>query len=255
MNRINLQNSTRNSSAPLDPQEVINWLRQNQNFLNDSPEVLTFLTPPKRNLDGEVVDFQQKIIEQLKNELADFSLKQRKLVATTQLNRTSQLRLHQALMTLLNAETFAHFIAIITEELSYLLDVDAVGFCIEKNQQSENDENFLGEMETQSQFAPGSLAKLQQLERGEIAALLEGNRVLLRMEVTGDPILYGTRFAELVRSDALIEIKMNNHAPLALLALGARRPGIFHSEQDSQLLEFLGDAIAAMMRNWLKLSE
>jgi hypothetical protein len=67
--------------------------------------------------------------------------------------------------------------------------------------------------------------------------------------------LFGPQAASLVRSDALVRLKVSRHAPAGLLALGARRPGVFHPGQGTELLVFLGQVIEHVIRAWLDLEE
>jgi len=61
---------------------------------------------------------------------------------------------------------------------------------------------------------------LQILEPGTVDAILgQGREVLLRDDVRGDPLIFGSG-AGLVRSDALLRLSVSSHTPAGLLAFG-----------------------------------
>jgi hypothetical protein len=94
------------------------------------------------------------------------------------------------------------------------------------------------------------------LEVGSVDELLGPNHdVLLRSDVVGDPALFGAAAAGLVRSDALVRLRVSSTAPVGLLALGARKPGVFHPGQGTELLTFLVQVIELSIRAWLDLPD
>jgi uncharacterized protein YigA (DUF484 family) len=75
---------------------------------------------------------------------------------------------------------------------------------------------------------------------------------LLQAEIEGDPKLFGDG-AGLVRSAALLRLKVSVKAPAGLLAIGTRRQGKFHVAQGTELLSFLGKTVAVTIAQWLDL--
>ena len=226
----------------LEPAEVAAYLRRHPDFLANRPDLVAVLAPPARELGDGVVDMQRFMVERLRADVARLKLVQRKLISTSRNNLTSQGRVHAAVLGLLAATSFEHLISIITDELTMLLDIDAVGLCVESSQPG-------------SGHLPSNTAGVQMLEPGSVEELLGSHDVLLRSDVAGDPVLFGPQAASLVRSDALVRLKVSRHAPAGLMALGARRPGIFHPGQGTELLVFLGQVIEHVIRAWLDLEE
>jgi uncharacterized protein YigA (DUF484 family) len=149
---------------------------------------------------------------------------------------------------MLAATTFEHLIAVVTEELTLLLDIDAVGLCIEAGQGKST--RSIGAKH------PALAAGVQVLEAGSVDELLgPSHAVLLRSDVVGDPALFGASAAGLVRSDALVRLRVSSAAPVGLLALGARKPGVFHPGQGTELLTFLAQVIEQSIRAWLDLPD
>jgi uncharacterized protein YigA (DUF484 family) len=226
--------------------EVASYLRRHPDFLINRPDLLAVLAPPARDMGDGVVDLQRFMLERLRTDVARLKLVQRKLVTTSRANLQNQTRVHNAVLAMLGATTFEHLITVVTEEMTLLLDIDAVGLCIE--------------------MAPGKATRLsganartlaagvQMLEPGSVDELLgSGHDVLLRADVVGDPALFGVAAAGLVRSDALVRLRVSTATPIGLVALGARKPGLFHPGQGTELLTFLAQVIEHSIRAWLDL--
>jgi uncharacterized protein YigA (DUF484 family) len=226
------------SQAPSAAQ-VVAYLRRHPDFLLRHPELLDLQKPPSRHAgDSSVVDFQQAMVEKLRKDVTRLRTEQDEIIANSRDNLGTQERIHKAALALLEAETFEHFIDIITSDLALLLDVDVVSLCIERAKGAA------------AQSAPEGL---EFLAPGAVDRILGKSRqVLLRDETTGDPEIFGAG-ADLVRSDALLRLHPSPEAPVGLLAFGARHPGYFHHGQGTELLSFLGRIIEFAMRAWLDL--
>ncbi len=222
---------------------VAAYLRRHPDFLSARPDLVAVLTPPERELGEGVIDLQRFMVDRLRADVARLKLNQRKLIATSRNNLGSQAKVHAAVLALLSATTFEHLISVVTDEMTLLLDIDAVGLCVETSH---------GGADHLSSSGNG----VQLLEPGAVDDLLGENKaVLLRADVSGDPALFGSAAAGLVRSDALVRLNVSSAAPIGLLALGARRPGVFHPGQGTELLSFLAHVIEYSIRAWLDLPE
>ncbi|MBI3516083.1 MAG: DUF484 family protein [Proteobacteria bacterium] len=233
-------------SPELAAADVAAYLRRHPDFLINRPELLAVLAAPAREMGDGVVDLQRFMVERLRTDVARLKLVQRKLVATSRANLQNQTRVHSAVIAMLAATTFEHLITVVTEELTLLLDIDAVGLCIET-------------APAKARLGPNAAALaagVQVLEPGSVDELIgTGHDVLLRSDVVGDAALFGAAAAGLVRSDALVRLKVSSAAPIGLLALGARKPGVFHPGQGTELLTFLAQVIEHSIRAWLDLPD
>jgi uncharacterized protein YigA (DUF484 family) len=228
--------------------DIAAYLRRHPDFLVSRPDLVAVLTPPARDLGDGVVDLQHFMLERLRTDVARLKLVQRKLIATSRSNLQNQGRVHAAVLAMLGATTFEHLITVVTEELSLLLDIDAIGLCVEAAQGKAARLSAVG--------GPGLAAGVQVLEAGSVDELIgPGHDVLLRSDVVGDPALFGPAAAGLVRSDALVRLRVSSAAPIGLLALGARKPGVFHPGQGTELLAFLAQVIEHSIRAWLDLPD
>lgn len=227
--------------------DVAAYLRRHRDFLARRPELFGLLAAPARELGPDVVDLQQILLERLRAENARLKLMQRKLIANSRSNQAIQSRVHQAVLALLAATTFEHLIAALTDELALLLDVDAIGLCLEATH---------GAAGHVSRLSGGRLPGIQILAAGAVDELLgSGRDVMLRPDVVGDPHLFGSSAASLVRSDALVRLTISSKSPAGLLALGSRRLGSFSPGQGTELLSFLASVIEHSIRAWLHLPE
>jgi uncharacterized protein YigA (DUF484 family) len=230
--------SSTDVAAESDADGVATYLRRHPNFLNDYPELLEILQPPKRHQHGEaVVDLQSAMIERLRSENRRVNESQADLLATSRANMTTQSRIHAGVLALLEATTFENLIQAITTDLAVLLDVDVVALCVE---------------------APDShprrdVAGVHMLAAGEVDAILGPSRdIVLAPLAHGLNPLYGAG-ASLVQSEALLRLRPSARAPMGLLALGSRVEGRFDPSQGTELLGFLARILELCIRTWLEL--
>ena len=196
--------------------QVADYLRQHPEFLLRHPELLDMQVAPGRGKGDGVADLQQYMVERLRRDIARLKADQDDLLANSRDNLSTQDRIHKAVLALLGAQTLEHFVEIIATDLAVLLDVDAVVLCIE--------------------VVDGKAAKLrldgvQLLAPGTVDRVLGADRAaLLRDDTTGDAEIFDSG-AGLVRSDALIRLRIGDMAPPGLIAFGTRHPGYFDSGQ------------------------
>lgn len=218
--------------------QVADYLRQHPEFLLRHPELLDMQVAPGRGKGDGVADLQQYMVERLRRDIARLKADQDDLLANSRDNLSTQDRIHKAVLALLGAQTLEHFVEIIATDLAVLLDVDAVVLCIE--------------------VVDGKAAKLrldgvQLLAPGTVDRVLGADRAaLLRDDTTGDAEIFDSG-AGLVRSDALIRLRIGDGAPPGLIAFGTRHPGYFDSGQGTELLHFLARITEHCLRAWLDL--
>ena len=226
------------SQPALSPAMVLNWLECNSEIIAIDPRFAKLITMTDRDLGDGVVDFQQKRLEKLQERFIDLQQQNRKIIATVRQNYQIQERVHQAVLSLVKANSFEQLIALITMELAGILGLEAISLCVEAEEKGM----------TAIPLSPFSQVRL--VESGALHELLDGHKILLRTEVFSDHVIYGSK-AERVRSDALLRLDIGASAPVAMLALGARRPGIFYPGQNTKLLEFFAEVLISSLRNKL----
>ena len=225
--------------AALTSAMVLEWLTANSDMIGNDPDFASVLGLIERDLGEGVIDFQHKRLEKLQETIFDLQQQNRKIIATVRQNYQIQARVHLAILKLVKASSFERLIELITLELSGILGLEAIGLCVEAGK-------------TGLTAIPSSpYSKVRLVEVGVIHELLEGCSILLRADVTGDPVLFGDK-ADRVRSDALLLLDIGDSSQVAMLALGARRPGIFYPGQNTQLLQFFSEILSSSLRGKLK---
>ena len=218
--------------------QVAGYLRRHPDFLNHYPELLEVLTPPARERGDGVIDLQQFLVERLRRENGELAQLRDELVATGRSNLATQSRVHEAILAILRARSFEEFVETITTDLAVILDLDVVTIGVEQSADG-------------AAWKP--LAGVYCLEAGSVDSLLgSSGNLLLREDTVGDPAIFAAG-AGLVRSDALIRLKISANTPPALLALGSRQSGAFHAGQGTELLSFLSRVLEVTFRAWLHL--
>jgi len=228
--------------SELTDAQVVRFLRENPDFLERYPQLLSVIRAPERQFEdadeagGEVVDLQGAMLSRMRSELAQREEQSSELIDASRANLQSQNRVHAAVIAILSARSLDHMIEILTIDLAGLLNVDAVALCLE------------GGMVT-----PTSAQGVRVVPVATIDKILDVSRtVSLRENVEGDRRIYGEA-AGLVRSEAMLRLSVREDAPCALLAMGSREPDRFHKGQGSELLTFLARILEHSIRTWLDL--
>ncbi len=223
----------------LEEAQVLDYLRAHPDFLLRHAELVAELLQPERDKDDRVVvDLQRFMVERLKRRTEELEGERDQMVALARLNLKSQTRVHRAVLALMGAPSFEQLIQATTIDLPVFLGLDAVSLCIEATAAPPP------RCET-----PG----VRVLDPGAVDRLLGPARDLLLLSSTpGDRAIFGGA-AQLVRSTALLRLKISPSAPAGLLALGSRKESRFYPGQGTELLSFLARAIELAIREWLDL--
>lgn len=226
----------------IDESVVAAWLRANPDFFGRHPDLMDGLAPPTRDFgdqdegSGEIVDLQQVMLTRLRSEVDRREQACSELIDAGRTNLQSQSRIHEASLALLGARSLDHLIERISTDLPVILDIDASALCLESGE-----------------VARSTADGIRVLPGGAVDELLGADRnVLLRANVSGDPRLFGES-AGLVRSDALLRLRIREGMPHALLALGSRDIGRFYPKQGTELLGYLAHVMEYVIRTWLDL--
>jgi uncharacterized protein YigA (DUF484 family) len=217
--------------------DVVDYLRRHRDFLDRHPELIAELMPAAHVGSRTVVDLQHYLIGRLRRDLVDTRRAHEEAVTTARGNLASQQRIHAAVLDLMNASSFEHFVESITSELPIKLDLDVVALCVESTRPNQ----------------PRPRTGVRLLSVGSIDHFVGRNRALL-LRPTAAPAraIYGSG-AALIKSDALLRLSIGAEAPVGLLALGSRYPGHFRPGQGTELLLFLARTIESTARAWLDL--
>lgn len=222
------------------PEEVLAFLKANPSFLDDHPEVIDILMPPKgpQQQGKRVVDFQSFVIERLKADKIEIENATREIVQTARNNMNNQGRMHRAVLRLLEAENFDDFIQAITGDLTTILDIDITTLVVE----------------AQGKMIPHvHTAGIRLVPDGTVDRWMEGKKVLLQSNIQGSETIYAGG-APLVRSQALVRVDIAKNTPPAILAFGSRDPNLFEDGQATDLVLFLARVVERLFRAWLAIA-
>lgn len=228
----------RKMSNDLKPEDILEWLKGNPDFLPNHPEAIRYLRAPVAyQEDKTVVDFQKVMVEKLRKDNADIIETQYLLVQNSRANLNNQTRIHAAVLNLLDATSFEELIHIITSDLSITLDVDVVGLVIESDSGT-----------IPHQYMSG----VKILQKGSVDHLMGGQKIILQPNIKGIEHIFGAA-AGLVHSQALIRLDIHTKAPVGILAFGSRNPEYFVPDQGTELVAFLARVVERCIRAWLTL--
>lgn len=229
--------STARPSEALDAAQVTDYLRRHPDFLQTHPDAIAALMPPGRDVGEGVVDLQKVMLERLRTEAARLKATQRKLIATNRVNLQTQSRVHSAVLAMIEAPSLEHLVHTVTSDLALILDLDVVSLAIEAADPKVTGGHFVG---------------IARIAAGTVDRLLgEGRDSRLRPDGQGETEIFADA-ASLVRSDALVRIKVSPEAPVGVIAFGSRRESTFHPSQGTELLGFLARALEISVRAWLE---
>ncbi|MBM3545654.1 MAG: DUF484 family protein [Alphaproteobacteria bacterium] len=229
--------STARPNETLDAAEVTEYLRRHPDFLLNHPDAVLALMAPGREMSEGVVDLQKVMLDRQRSELGRLKTTQRKLIATNRVNLQTQGRVHSAVLAMIEAPSLEHLVHTVTQDLALILDLDVVAFAVEA---------------ADAKITAGHVLGITRLPASSVDRLIgEGRDTRLRPEGQGEAEIFGAA-AGLVRSDALIRIKVSAEAPVGLIAFGSRRESTFHPSQGTELLAFLARALEISVRSWLR---
>jgi uncharacterized protein YigA (DUF484 family) len=217
--------------------EVAVWLRAHPDFLARRPRLLTALAPPARPLGDNVVDLQHAMLRRLQAMVGALEEERRTLLASGRANLSTQAQIHECVLALISATSLRHLVQTVTTDLALRCGVDVATLCVEAGGTTPN--------------KPPAGVRL--LRSGTVQRLFrEGRDVLLRDNVSGDRMIFGAG-SGLVRSEALLRLRIGRHTPPGLLAFGSRHPDRFQPGQATELFGFLARVLESTIRAWLHL--
>ncbi|MCE7886805.1 MAG: DUF484 family protein [Alphaproteobacteria bacterium PRO2] len=223
--------------APMNADDVIEYLRNNPKFLQQNPEAMDLLVPPKTEAGKGIADFQNYMIQRLKADKEQVMTTSREIVETSRANMNNQQRIHKAVLRLLEANSFEDFIQSITMDLASILDVDIAVFIVESNG---------------GEIPHIHTSGIRVIPTGTVDKWMAGKNVLLQENISGIEPIYGGG-AALVKSQILLRVDISMDTPPAILAFGSRDAGMFQEGQATDQILFLARVIERCFRAWLNL--
>lgn len=180
---------------------------------------------------GRLLSFEDHALARLRARVAAAEEAHEHLLAFARGQSGAVAAIHQAVLAVLETSDFDHLTHVVVQEWPLILGLDAVA---------------LGLIVGERGFRIDS-SGVQHCEAALLVRWIDGAEpVELRTVARGHP-LFGPA-SDLVRAEALV--RLPDALPRALLVLGQRTGQSFDVRHGSELLLFLGSALAAMLRRW-----
>ena len=113
--------------------QVREFLRNNPDFLKKNADVINELTPPERELDDGIIDFQHFMVKNLQAGSKDLQDKYDILVEYCRDNMSVQTQVHSAVLRLIRTRNIEQLLEVIALDLVSLFDVDVVRLAMESD--------------------------------------------------------------------------------------------------------------------------
>jgi uncharacterized protein YigA (DUF484 family) len=183
---------------------------------------------------GMVIPFEERAVARLRERLGAIEEANQDLIAFARGHSGAVASIHEAILAGLEADGLESLFHVVTQEWPLILGLDSVALAL-----VVGDKGFRAD-------ANGVQFVEPQIVDRAIAGI---DGVELRNVGRGHP-LFGPA-CSLIRSEALIRIHADKPLPYGLLALGQRSAQALDTRHGSELLLFLGNSLAAMIRRWL----
>jgi hypothetical protein len=220
-------------SVPVTAEDVVDFLGSHPGFLRENPQLILDQALPERPLGRNVVDFQEAMIKYLRHEIGHVEALQERLIEATRQNMINQQKVYDCVQSLLEARSFENVVETISTDFPIHLGLTSVVLCMEADADNLHMSRHVG-----------------ILPRGMVDAALGGKDVVLRDHIFGDGEIFG-RVAALIRSDALLRLRLPERVSGAMLAFGSDEEDCFDGDQSPVLIEFLGSCVEQLLDIWL----
>ena len=182
---------------------------------------------------AQVIQFEERAVATLRERLGEAETARADLAAFARGHSGAVATIHEAVLAALEADDFDAFAGVVTREWPAMLGLDCVAMAL-----------LIGEHGFRIDSAGVSRCEPAMIAR----AAAQAGEVALRSVGRGHP-LFGKAAVD-IRAEALVMLDAQAPYPRGLLLLGQGGAVADQSDQGSQLLQFLGAALSAMLRRW-----
>ncbi len=229
------------SHAAIDDKAVAAYLHAHPDFFTKRSDLLDSMTLPNAGLeDYGVEDFQQKLIENLRNRLHNVREAAHDMVQVGRDNDLSMQQIHNCILLMLTPTTFDGLLRVVTEDIAQFLSLETITICVESRPVTK-----------------GAMRRMQFLSEGSVDALFAGSikNVMIGQLKPDDPLantrnLFGAE-SSLIRSAAFVRVNFIHEAKPTLMAFGSRDEGRFNADQSGDLLLFMARVFGLVLNSWL----
>ncbi|HXH00113.1 MAG TPA: DUF484 family protein [Sphingomicrobium sp.] len=186
---------------------------------------------------GSLIPFEATAVAALQDRLGAAETARADLLAFARGHSGAVATIHEAVVAALEADGFDDLIAVVTRDWPALLGLEAAALALIVGEQG---------FRIDAQAIEAIEPRIVQHALGSIGS------VALRGVGRGHP-LFGES-AKNITAEALIGIAAESPFPRGILLLGQSTSQPTGSDEGSQLLQFLGTALGAMLRRWARTS-
>lgn len=181
-----------------------------------------------------VIPFEERAVATLRERLGAAEEANQDLIAFARGHSGAVASIHEAVLAVVEADSFDALIHVVTQEWPLILGIDAAAIALVVGEQG-----FRADVNGIQTVAPQLLERTMETVDG----------VTLRNVGRGHP-LFGPA-SSLIRSEALIRLDAEPPLPSGLLVLGQRSAQSLEGRHGSELLLFLARSTSAMIRRCL----
>jgi uncharacterized protein YigA (DUF484 family) len=213
-------------------------------LLEDQDIMRALVTANERAMGSNIVDLRGIAMERLEARLDRLEDTHRSVIAAAYENLAGTNQVHRAVLRLLDATKFDHFLKDLTTDVSDILRVDAMRLILESEATTEDPAiKRMGDVLT---VAPRGFADAY-ITRGRDVPV---RQVTLRQTRAEDERVYGEK-ADYIRSEACLKLDFGDGRLPGLLAMGSEDPHLFTPQHGTDLLTFFTGVFERAMRRWL----
>ena len=182
---------------------------------------------------GRVISFEEGAVSRLRDRLGEAETARADLLAFARGHSGAVASIHHAVLSVIEADSLDELIAVVTGDWPEILGLDSVVLALVVGEQAFRADRF----------------GVQLIARPIVNRAMQSlGAVELRNVERGHPLFGGA--ADAVRSEALVRIDSPAPLPYGLLALGQQGAQSLETPHGADLLLFLGQSLAAMIRRW-----
>lgn len=226
------------TGSTLSAEQVKDYLKAHPDFLLEHPDLVEVLSAPRADLGGSVIDLQQYMVGGLQKQLRETREKYGDIVDFCRDNLSTQAQVHNAIISLVRTRDLEQLLQVLTVDLVSLFDLDVVRIAMETDHAALYD----------TSYPDAHYSGISFIDTGTVDAALGMENDILLVEDTEAEHVEGLDevFADctaLVRSCALLRLRLETVQKDVLLSLGVRHKGRFHPHQGVDLLNFLAHIV------------
>jgi len=181
-----------------------------------------------------VIPFEERAVAHLRQRLGAVEEANQDLIAFARGHSGAVASIHEAVLAAIEADTVEALLHVVTQEWPLILGIDSVAVSL-----IVGSEGFRADGSGVQIVDPAILRRaIERVEGVEMRAVERGHP------------LFGPA-CDLIRAEALVRIACEPPLPSGLLALGQRAELKLDARHGSELLMFLGNSLAAMIRRCL----